>query len=398
MTSLRKVSPGEPLQIRAADYNAFVDAARDLRQRQLAVGQTPQRAFAQSGIILARNDSPDPQPRFAVLGLDQPIVPPQDSPEEFQRQIAFACVVPTEAHRGRFVILAEPLAVGAIGRAYAAGVCPVKVDFVSALELGAADIEPGETGYLTAQAGGAAALLWPTVSLGRQWALVRFSGTSGDRLPEIAFRPELRQNEEGHLRLYVAAGRARARGGAAQDFPAAEFVPFWNHVVYLRRDYPTCDSGGAWTMAYGPEPDETLDCAILALCRVGPGGGTDDFQLHVHHLGDVEIFDVIRRVPVDAFEEPPEEDTTPPEAEAGPDQTVVIGATLVFDGTGSSDNVGLAAYEWSLPGGGTLYGPRPAHRFTQAGVFPVTLTVRDAKGNEATDTLTVTVVDPEEEP
>ena len=395
---MNKVHAGDKLRIPAADYNAFVDAALDLRQRQLAVGRTPLRDFAQSGILLARNDTGEAQPRFAVLGMAEPIVTPQAALNEFCRKAAFACVVPQEAHRGRFVILAEPLAAGAVGRAYAAGVCPVKVNFTSAVNPGAADIEPGETGWLTAQAGGAATILWPNGGVGPQWSLVRFSGAPGDRVPEIAFWPELRKNDQGQLRLHVAGGRARARGGAAQEFSAAEYAPFWGHVVYLLRDYPTCDAAGGWTMAYGPEPEETLDRAVIALCRVGYDGGTNNFALHVHHLGDVELFDVIRRVPVDAYEEPPAEDTTPPEAEAGPDQTLVMGAWLVFDGTGSADNVGIAEYRWDIAGGVTLYGPRPLHRFTQAGVFPVTLTVKDAKGNEDTDTLTVTVVDPEEEP
>ncbi len=38
----------------------------------------------------------------------------------------------TDLHRGRFVILAEPIPAGAIGSAWVAGACPVQVDVTDA--------------------------------------------------------------------------------------------------------------------------------------------------------------------------------------------------------------------------------------------------------------------------
>jgi len=88
-------------------------------------------------------------------------------------------------------------------------------------------------------------------------------------------------------------------------------------------------------------------------------------------------------------------DTTPPVAEAGPDQTVDEGAVVVFDASGSTDNDCISGFLWTFSDGGpvTLEGIQPVHRFDTPGEFLVTLNVTDSSGHWATDTLTVTVRD-----
>jgi PKD repeat protein len=90
-------------------------------------------------------------------------------------------------------------------------------------------------------------------------------------------------------------------------------------------------------------------------------------------------------------------DDTPPTAVAGPDQTVPMGTLVDFDGSGSSDNVGIVSYTWTFNDGGavTRTGVSPSYTFDNAGVFIVTLTVEDAAGLTDTDTMTVTVEDTE---
>lgn len=88
-------------------------------------------------------------------------------------------------------------------------------------------------------------------------------------------------------------------------------------------------------------------------------------------------------------------DSTPPVARAGPDRTVDQHTAVTFDGTGSTDNVGVASYTWRFADGGlrVLTGATPTYTFDRAGAFTVTLTVTDAAGNSATDSLLVTVRD-----
>ncbi len=88
-------------------------------------------------------------------------------------------------------------------------------------------------------------------------------------------------------------------------------------------------------------------------------------------------------------------DITEPTAEAGDNQTVKINSIVFFDGSGSSDNVGIVNYTWTLNDSGlqTLYGQLPNYTFGNAGIFEVTLNVSDAEGNWAIDTLFITVTD-----
>jgi hypothetical protein len=126
----RKVSPGDPLVIPAAAYNTFVDTARDYLDRRNDQGQEAHPAARDSGIVLVRNDIDPPQAadRFWVLGIDGPVISPMDNLDEFSNRVVLSGAVPwISTYRGRFVVLLEPLAAGAIGLGVVAGVCPVKV-------------------------------------------------------------------------------------------------------------------------------------------------------------------------------------------------------------------------------------------------------------------------------
>jgi PKD repeat protein len=84
-------------------------------------------------------------------------------------------------------------------------------------------------------------------------------------------------------------------------------------------------------------------------------------------------------------------DDTEPVANAGEDQTVDAGATVSFDAGGSTDNVGITSYEWDFGDGSSGTGETTSHDYTNAGTYTVTLTVKDAAGNQATNTMLVTV-------
>jgi len=89
-------------------------------------------------------------------------------------------------------------------------------------------------------------------------------------------------------------------------------------------------------------------------------------------------------------------DTEPPVADAGEDIVVNMGEQAQFDGSGSSDNVGIEKWVWTigLPGTPpTVSGEMATYTFTAPGVITVTLVVIDNAGNSDTDAMTVTVVD-----
>ena len=87
------------------------------------------------------------------------------------------------------------------------------------------------------------------------------------------------------------------------------------------------------------------------------------------------------------------QENKPPIAEAGDDQTVVEGATVVFAGTASSDVDGtIATYAWDFGDDGTGVGPTVTHVYADNDTFTVTLIVTDNEGATGdADTAVVTV-------
>jgi PKD repeat protein len=89
-------------------------------------------------------------------------------------------------------------------------------------------------------------------------------------------------------------------------------------------------------------------------------------------------------------------DTEHPVAVAGSDVTIDQGEVVDLDASGSTDNVGIVDWLWSVDVGGEISnfsGIRNAFTFNAAGTFSVALTVVDAAGNTATDSFTVHVRD-----
>ena len=160
--SLRKVRTGDPLNIPAGAYNAFVDAAVDLRQRQHDAAREPQRLRRDNDVILLLNSTASTVNRFGVLGLTDPIILPTDALE--LERVAFTGVLPAAEHAGKFAILLETGAPGAIVRAALGGVVPVKIGVLDpAHEF--ADISVGMTDRLQSGESGAAQILWVETSI-----------------------------------------------------------------------------------------------------------------------------------------------------------------------------------------------------------------------------------------
>jgi len=87
-------------------------------------------------------------------------------------------------------------------------------------------------------------------------------------------------------------------------------------------------------------------------------------------------------------------DNDPPVAFAGSDQMVIENTEATLDGSGSSDNVGIANYTWSFTDNGVpveVYGETATYNFTEVGSHFVTLTVTDGAGHTDTDDVWVDV-------
>ena len=89
-------------------------------------------------------------------------------------------------------------------------------------------------------------------------------------------------------------------------------------------------------------------------------------------------------------------DNSPPVADAGSDISISQGEKVLFDGSGSFDNVGIINYTWRFSYNGTIMtlgGKNASFTFNIPGAYVVTLTVSDTMENTGMDILNITVKD-----
>lgn len=167
----------DPLVIPAAAYNAFIDAAMAEKARTLGIGHKAIRELFEPDVILVMNTTGGALDRFDIVGLEDPIVDPGYDDQNFKNVIGLDGNTPEAvAHDGKFAVLQEPLASGAIGRAVVSGATVVHLRVNNPLHR-FADIIDGETGALQTTPRGGAAILWMADPMSGTsadvWAVVR---------------------------------------------------------------------------------------------------------------------------------------------------------------------------------------------------------------------------------
>jgi PKD repeat protein len=86
-------------------------------------------------------------------------------------------------------------------------------------------------------------------------------------------------------------------------------------------------------------------------------------------------------------------DVVAPQARAGADQTVGQGVGVAFNGSASSDNLGIASYSWDFGDGTRAATPGANHAYTTPGSYVAGLTVTDYSGNMNSASVHVAVQD-----
>jgi hypothetical protein len=87
-------------------------------------------------------------------------------------------------------------------------------------------------------------------------------------------------------------------------------------------------------------------------------------------------------------------DDMPPVADAGPDQSVDEDTLVQFDGSSSSDDIGIVNFTWEIVElAAYMYDSMPTYTFDTPGIYHVTLTVTDTIGQTGTDQVVITVAD-----
>ena len=107
----KKVQPGDRLEIPAAAYNAFIDAA--LAHRASTREGPP--SLRTHYKVLVRNNTGADLEQFATVGLGDAVITPAQNESAFKQQVLINAEVPVESkHQARFGVLTAPLKAGAI--------------------------------------------------------------------------------------------------------------------------------------------------------------------------------------------------------------------------------------------------------------------------------------------
>ncbi|OQZ05479.1 MAG: hypothetical protein B6D36_09935 [Planctomycetes bacterium UTPLA1] len=153
---VRTVMRGQAFAPTAGEWNAIAEATNAYHARQRGEGSGE---VLPPGMVPVRNDSGQHLQRYAALGISDALVQPHHAFEQFADRIALKVLAPEDEHvGGRFVILAEPLAPNAVGRAVLNGQTPVLVQMIDETHI-FADVEAGTTGNLVSAKSGSAMLL-----------------------------------------------------------------------------------------------------------------------------------------------------------------------------------------------------------------------------------------------
>lgn len=266
----KRAIAGAPLSIPAAAFNAFTDAsvAHKRRRAQATVTGLPD---SREGLILVRNDSGHDVPRFGVLGIADILINPSDNLASFQDRPSISGATPAADTTGIFVITAEPIASGKIGKAFVFGVCPVLVNVVAAGD-GFADIKNGDRTQLQSNScSGAAQILWmeSLEDTGQMWCLVRLGNAPSGF---VWVRPNGTCTKDG---TYTAKMRPSPTG--------------------------TFDSSASGHLAAADFGSDGGDCIVINADEEGQPGHelvTDGTFLPMEFLGTIVNFDIATNLPV----------------------------------------------------------------------------------------------------
>lgn len=172
----KHVSPGEPLRIPAATWNALLTMLGKFQAGQLGAGRPVPSSGPPALDVRVLNDSGADVARGGVLGISGVQVDRATNADEFETRPTLTGVQPATGHEAKFVIALEPIPDGAVGRCVLTGLAAVKL-YVNVEGHGFAAAKAGESAELETVAAGPARIVWKESGTGTgKWALMLLGG------------------------------------------------------------------------------------------------------------------------------------------------------------------------------------------------------------------------------
>ena len=209
---MEKVRQGEAVNIKAATWNSFLDAADFARRARRLVGAQAVPSGFGGNMVYVRNKCGETIPRFGAVVLADAVIPHDAASEDIECETPAFDGVPAdggaeseseeeaEKEVRPFAVAVEPIENGEIGRALALGVTPAKVEIVHEEDLCAEPVPGSASGAMRSTNVGYARIVWKEDGTGEKWCFLRL-GASEPRADEksidFAVRdPETEEDED----------------------------------------------------------------------------------------------------------------------------------------------------------------------------------------------------------
>ena len=175
---MNKVQTGDPIQIKAATWNSFIDAAEYVKNLQSDQRGGPLSNGKYSGVVLLKNGESTLFPRFSAMAITDVLIRPDVNEPEFTGKCpAFLGRKVTNAYEEYpYAVLLEPVDAGKIGRALLLGIVPAKVSILDPEHKFAEPMVGNASGAMQSAENGVARIIWKGGNSGNQWCLLQLGG------------------------------------------------------------------------------------------------------------------------------------------------------------------------------------------------------------------------------
>jgi len=240
---MHKVVPGEKFRPSASAWNAFIEAAEWVRANRQNAVLPEQWSLLRPTAVLVKNDSAYDWPRGGVVGLGGAVFLPTENENQYWANPVFVGEVPKvgtygNSHvTGRWGVLRDPVAKGAMGLAIISGVIRAQVNLVDTWHF-RADIEDGQYARLRSYPGGRALILDIDRSgTGTKWATLL-----------VGVNPYVKY--DGVLDEMLSPGEASAQMSIWERAASGWQDTGYNAAVYAPRFLPDPIAAGKKVTAY----------------------------------------------------------------------------------------------------------------------------------------------------
>ena len=199
----------------------------------------------------------------------------------------------------------------------------------------------------------------------------QFAYVLGDQSPDFSISPQTTAEHEILHNLGAVQGSAIHYSGNGHCFDAVDVMCYDDSGSYFT-------GGGQLVFDCPGAPDSTIDC-----------GHDDYFNPAGTVLGTSG--NPIWNIAGSKFLCACGGLNQPPVAAFSATQGARAGTPVAFDASASTDDSGIASYQWDFGDGATGAGPATAHVYGASGTFTARLTVTDDDGASAAATVPVTV-------